>query len=184
MRHQCYLTKGVRATVEDERTNQRYSFYFEGGIRSYVRNLNFGKEPVGDGIFYVEKQVDDSMVEVALQYTESYSETIKAFANNVLNPDGGTHLTGFRAALTRVINDYARKNSLLKEKEDNLSGEDCREGITAVILVKLPCNVTSRWANLALSCTGYGQRPRGRTIPNGAARPVFCRAKWWQRISA
>ena len=78
------------------------------------------------------------MVEVALQYTESYSETIKAFANNVLNPDGGTHLTGFRAALTRVINDYARKNSLLKEKEDNLSGEDCREGITAVILVKLP----------------------------------------------
>jgi DNA gyrase subunit B len=138
LRHQCYLTKGVRATVEDERTNQRYSFYFEGGIRSYVRNLNFGKEPVGDGIFYVEKQVDDSMVEVALQYTESYSETIKAFANNVLNPDGGTHLTGFRAALTRVINDYARKNSLLKEKEDNLSGEDCREGITAVILVKLP----------------------------------------------
>jgi len=138
LRHQCYLTKGVRATVEDERTNQRYSFYFEGGIRSYVRNLNFGKEPVGDDIFYVEKQVDDSMVEVALQYTESYSETIKAFANNVLNPDGGTHLTGFRAALTRVINDYARKNSLLKEKEDNLSGEDCREGITAVILVKLP----------------------------------------------
>lgn len=138
LRHQAYLTKGIRATVEDERTQQRYSFYFEGGIRSYVRNLNFGKEPVGDDIFYVEKQVDDSMVEVALQYTESYSETIKAFANNVLNPDGGTHLTGFRAALTRVINDYARKNSLLKEKEDNLSGEDCREGITAVILVKLP----------------------------------------------
>ena len=138
LRHQSYLTKGVRATVEDERTNQRYSFYFEGGIRSYVRNLNYGKEPVGDDIFYIEKQVDDGMVEVALQYTESYSETIMPFANNVLNPDGGTHLTGFRAALTRVINDYARKNSLLKDKEDNLSGEDCREGITAVILVKLP----------------------------------------------
>lgn len=138
LRHQCYLTKGVRATLEDDRTGDRYAFYFEGGIKSYVHNLNFGKEPVGDDIFYVERQVEDSMVEVALQYTESYVETIKAFANNVLNPDGGTHLTGFRAALTRVINDYARKNSLLKEKEENLSGEDCREGITAVILVKLP----------------------------------------------
>ncbi len=138
LRHQCYLTKGVRATLSDERTGDRYAFYFEGGIKSYVHNLNFGKEAVGDDIFYVERQVEDSMVEVALQYTESYVETIKAFANNVLNPDGGTHLTGFRAALTRVINDYARKNSLLKEKEENLSGEDCREGITAVILVKLP----------------------------------------------
>lgn len=138
LRHQCYLTKGVRASVEDERTGERYAFYFEGGIQSYVRNLNFGKEPVGDDIFYVERQVEDGMVEVALQYTDSYVETIKAFANNVLNPDGGTHLTGFRAALTRVINDYARKNNLLKEKEENLSGEDCREGITAIILVKLP----------------------------------------------
>jgi DNA gyrase subunit B len=138
LRHQCYLTKGVRAMLSDERTGERYAFYFEGGIKSYVRNLNFGKEPVGEDIFYVERQVEDSMVEVALQYTESYVETIKAFANNVLNPDGGTHLTGFRAALTRVINDYARKNNLLKEKEENLSGEDCREGITAVILVKLP----------------------------------------------
>jgi DNA gyrase subunit B len=134
LRHQSYLTKGLRTFVHDERSGERYAFYFEGGIKSYVRNLNFGKEPVGDDIFYVERQVEDSMVEVALQYTESYVETIKAFANNVLNPDGGTHLTGFRAALTRVINDYARKNSLLKEKEENLSGEDCREGVTAVIL--------------------------------------------------
>jgi DNA gyrase subunit B len=138
LRHQCYLTKGVRATVSDERTNERYAFYFEGGIQSYVRHLNFGKEPVGEDIFYIERQVEESMVEIAMQYTESYVETIKTFANNVVNPDGGTHLTGFRAALTRVINDYARKNSLLKEKEENLSGEDCREGLTAVILVKLP----------------------------------------------
>lgn len=138
LRHQCYLTKGVRAEVHDERTGERYAFYFEGGIRAYVKHLNFGKEPVGDDIFYVERQVEDSMVEVALQYTESYVETIKTFANNVVNPDGGSHLTGFRAALTRVINDYARKNNLLKEKEENLSGEDCREGLTAVILVKLP----------------------------------------------
>lgn len=138
LRHQCYLTKGVKASLVDERSGERYAFYFEGGIQSYVRHLNYGKEPVAEDIFYVERQVEDSMVEVALQYTDSYVETIKAFANNVANPDGGTHLTGFRAALTRVINDYARKNGLLKEKEENLSGEDCREGMTAVILVKLP----------------------------------------------
>ena len=112
--------------------------YFEGGIKSYVKNLNVGKETLGDEVFYVEKRVDDSMVEVAIQYNDSYIETVRPFANNVLTPDGGTHLVGFRAALTRAINDYARKNSLLKEKEDNLSGDDIREGLTAVILVKLP----------------------------------------------
>lgn len=138
LRHQCYLTKGIRASVEDERTGERYTFYFEGGIQSYVRHLNYGKEAIGENAFYIERQVDDSMVEVAIQYTDSYNETIKTFANNVVNTDGGTHLTGFRAALTRVINDYARKNNLLKEKEENLSGEDCREGITAIVLVKLP----------------------------------------------
>lgn len=138
LRHQAYLTKGVYTTVYDERTKERQSFYFEGGIKSYVKNLNVGKEVLGDEVFYVEKQVEDSMVEVAVQYNESYIETVRPFANNVLTPDGGTHLVGFRAALTRVINDYARKNSLLKEKEDNLSGDDIREGLTAVILVKLP----------------------------------------------
>ncbi|MFZ1242688.1 MAG: DNA topoisomerase (ATP-hydrolyzing) subunit B [Candidatus Saccharimonas sp.] len=138
LRHQAYLTKGVYATVYDERTKQRQAFYFEGGIKSYVKNLNVGKEVLSDDIFYVEKQVNDSMIEVAVQYNDSYTETIRPFANNVLTPDGGTHLVGFRAAMTRVINDYARKNGLLKEKEDNLSGDDIREGLTAVILVKLP----------------------------------------------
>lgn len=138
LRHQAYLTKGVYVTVYDERTKDRQAFYFEGGIRSYVKNLNVGKDVLGDEIFYVEKQVDDSMIEVSVQYNDSYIETVKPFANNVLTPDGGTHLVGFRSALTRVINDYARKNSLLKEKEDNLSGDDIREGLTAVILVKLP----------------------------------------------
>jgi DNA gyrase subunit B len=138
LRHAAYLTKGIRTSLVDERTGQRYSFYFEGGIQSYVKHLNVGKEVVDDDIFYVDKEVHDSQVEIALQYTDAYTETIKAFANNVTNPDGGTHLTGFRAALTRVINDYARKNGLLKEKEENLSGEDTREGLTAVILVKLP----------------------------------------------
>lgn len=138
LRHAAYLTKGVRTFLQDDRTGKRYGFYFEGGIRSYVKHLNIGKDPVDEDAFYVDRQVKDAQVEIALQYTDSFSETIKAFANNVYNPDGGTHLTGFRSALTRVINDYARKTGLLKEKEENLSGEDCREGLTCVILVKLP----------------------------------------------
>lgn len=138
LRHQSYLTKGIKTTVIDERTGERQSFYFEGGIQSYVRHLNIGKEAVGDKVFYVEKQMDDVMVEVALQYNDTFNEVVKPFANNVLTPDGGTHLVGFRTALTRVINDYGRKQGLIKEKEENLSGEDCREGLTAVILVKIP----------------------------------------------
>ena len=138
LRHQAYLTKGVFVSVRDERTKERAAFYFEGGIKSYVKHLNIGKDIVSDSIFYVEKQIEDSMVEVAVQYNDTFVETVKPFANNVLTPDGGTHLVGFRSALTRVINEYARKNGLLKEKEDNLTGDDIREGLTAIILVKLP----------------------------------------------
>lgn len=138
LRHQAYLTKGVYVSVYDERTDDRAAFYFEGGIQSYVKHLNIGKDVVSDNIFYVEKQAEDSMVEIAIQYNDTFTELVKPFANNVLTPDGGTHLVGFRAALTRVINDYARKNSLLKEKEENLTGDDIREGLTAIILVKLP----------------------------------------------
>ena len=141
LRHSAYLTKGIRTSIRDERNEKNiksYSFYFEGGIKSYVMHLNLGKEVVDDDVFYVDKQVEDCQIEIAAQYTDSFSETIKQFANNVFNPDGGTHVTGFRSALTRVVNDYARKNGLLKEKEENLTGEDCREGLTCVILVKLP----------------------------------------------
>ncbi len=138
LRHQAYLTKGVRTSVVDERTGDRMSFYFEGGIQSYVKHLNIGKDVLSDEPFYIERQIEDSMVEVTVQYNDSFIEIVKPFANNVLTPDGGTHLVGFRAAMTRVINDYARKNSLLKEKEDNLGGDDIREGLTAIILVKLP----------------------------------------------
>jgi DNA gyrase subunit B len=138
LRHQAYLTKGVYVSVRDERTKERSAFYFEGGIKSYVKHLNIGKDVVSDSIFYVERQVEDSMVEVAVQYNETFVELVKPFANNVLTPDGGTHIAGFRSALTRVINDYARKSGLLKEKEENLTGDDIREGLTAVILVKLP----------------------------------------------
>jgi DNA gyrase subunit B len=138
LRHQAYLTKGVKTTVIDERTGENYSFYFEGGIQSYVRHLNIDKEVLGDQVFYVDKQVDETGIEIAIQYNDGFNENVKAFANNVYNADGGTHLIGFRTALTRVVNDYARKVGLLKEKEENLTGEDCREGLTAVILVKIP----------------------------------------------
>lgn len=138
LRHQAYLTKGVYTQVDDERTGERQAFYFEGGIQSYVKSLNVGKEVLSDQPFYVEKKVEDSVVEVAIQYNDSYNENVRAFANNVINPDGGTHVVGFRSSLTQTINEYARKNNLLKEKEDNLSGDDIREGLTAIILVKLP----------------------------------------------
>lgn len=138
LRHQAYLTKGIYVAVRDERSKERAAFYFEGGIQSYVKHLNIGKDVVDDSVFYVERQIEDSMVEIAVQYNDTFVETIKPFANNVLTPDGGTHLVGFRSALTRVINDYARKSGLLKEKEENLTGDDIREGLTAIILVKLP----------------------------------------------
>ncbi|MFI5240674.1 MAG: DNA topoisomerase (ATP-hydrolyzing) subunit B [Candidatus Saccharimonadia bacterium] len=138
LRHEAYLTKGVLTKIIDERTDQRYSFYFEGGIKSYVEHLNKNKEFLNDPPFYIEKTIKDCVVELAIQYNDSYTENVKAFANHIYNPEGGTHQEGFRRALTRVINDYGRKNGLLKESEENLTGEDCREGITAVISVKLP----------------------------------------------
>ncbi len=137
-RHQAYLTKGILISVNDERTGAHESFYFEGGIKSYVKRLNNGKELLSDDIFYVEKQVKEAEIEIALQYNDSFAEIMKPFANNVLTPDGGMHVVGFRTGLNRTINDYARKNGLLKEKEDNLSGDDIKEGLTAVVLVKLP----------------------------------------------
>lgn len=136
-RHQAYLTKGILITVTDERTGAHESFYFEGGIKSYVKRLNSGKELLTDDIFYVDRIVDGTGIEIALQYNDSFAETMKPFANNVLTPDGGMHVVGFRTGLTRTVNDYARKNGLLKEKEDNLTGDDIKEGLTAVILVKL-----------------------------------------------
>jgi DNA gyrase subunit B len=138
MRHAAYLTKGIRTSLIDEIKDETDEFHFEGGIASYVEHLNEVTKPIHEKIFYCEKQIDDTVVEVALQYNESFSENTKFFANNVFNPEGGSHMVGFRTALTKVINDYARKNNLLKEKEDNLTGDDVRDGLTAVILVKIP----------------------------------------------
>lgn len=138
LRHQAYLTKSVWTAIEDETTGRRYGFYFEGGIESYVRHLNRGKDLIHDVPFYVSKDVEEAKIEIAIQYADTFTDNVKAFANNIHTPEGGTAVTGFRAALTRVINDYARKQGLIKEKDENLTGEDVREGITAVISVKLP----------------------------------------------
>ncbi len=170
LRQQAYLTKGVKIKIFDERVKgkfQSYEFYFEGGIKSYVKHLNANNEAKHQTVFYVEKEIVPSrengnaegekkesegepapkkedkkplkpvVVEVALQYVDDYRESVFAFANNIHNPEGGMHLVGFRTALTRTLNNYARKNSLLKEKDDNLTGDDAREGLTAVISVKV-----------------------------------------------
>ncbi len=136
LRQQSYLTKGISMTIIDERTDQMYRFYFEGGIKAYVQHLNLKKDPIGE-VMYVEKDAPEGYIEIALQYSQAFSENIFSFANNIFTPEGGMHLTGFRSALTRTINAYARKHDLLKEKEENLSSDDVREGLTAVISVKL-----------------------------------------------
>jgi len=140
LRQQSYLTKAVTIKVSDRRKNHRkkdYQFYFEGGIKSYIKTLNRNKSIKNPTIFYVDKDINDSKVEIALQYNDEYNENVLPFANNIYNLEGGTHLIGFRTALTRTLNSYARSQKLLKDKDENLTGEDVREGLTAIISVKL-----------------------------------------------
>ncbi len=140
LRQQAYLTAGIHVVIIDERqgANVPHGFYFEGGVASYVRHLNERRESKQPNVFYVHKPVESLDVEVALQYTVEYNESMHCYANNIVNAEGGTHLAGFRAALTRVLNSYARDKGYLKDKDINLTGEDTREGLTAVISVKLP----------------------------------------------
>jgi DNA gyrase subunit B len=141
LRQQAYLTKGITINVIDERKDhspKKYRFYFEGGIKSYVKSMHRQKNVKHDTVFYIEKEVENCKVEVALQYNDEYNETSLPFANNIYNVDGGTHLIGFKTALTRTLNSYARNKNILKEKDENLTGDDVREGLTAVISVKLP----------------------------------------------
>ncbi|PIZ73918.1 DNA topoisomerase IV subunit B, partial [Candidatus Peregrinibacteria bacterium CG_4_10_14_0_2_um_filter_41_8] len=137
IRQQAYLTKGIQISIFDERTGQKNRFYFEGGLRSYVQHLNKTRESLTD-IFYIEKEVKEGVVEIAFQYTGDFQEHLFSFANNINTHEGGMHLTGFKSALTRTINNYARESEFLKDKDDNLSAEDVREGLTAIISVKLP----------------------------------------------
>jgi len=137
LRESAYLNKGLWIRLIDDRAERERSFYFEGGLVSFVRHLNRNKEPLHSRPIYVERRENSTTIEVALQYNDTYAENVFSFANNINTVDGGSHLTGFRAALTRSLNDYARRASILKDNDANLSGEDVREGLTAVISVKL-----------------------------------------------
>ncbi|CEP85744.1 DNA topoisomerase (ATP-hydrolyzing) subunit B [Paraclostridium sordellii] len=140
LRELAFLNKGVKIVLEDKREGQEKvkEFHYEGGIIEFVKHLNKTKTGIHPDIVYIEKKVKDYMVEVALQYTDGYTENIYSFANNINTHEGGTHLSGFKTAMTKVVNDYSRKNGILKEKDANLLGEDIREGLTAVISIKLP----------------------------------------------
>jgi len=137
LRELAFLNRGLRINLSDERNDKKQSFEYEGGIKSFVEHLNKNKGPLHD-VRYVVGKRGNIEVEVAFQYNEGYIENVLAYANNIHTVDGGTHLAGFRSALTRVLNNYAKKTGILKEAEANLSGEDVREGLTAVISVKIP----------------------------------------------
>ena len=137
LRESAYLTKGIWITLRDERNDRERSFYFEGGLVSFVRHLNRNKETLHSRPIYCERKDGSTTIEVALQYNDSYAENVLAFANNINTVDGGTHITGFRRALTRSLNDWAKRAGVLKESDGNLSGDDVREGLTAVVSVKL-----------------------------------------------
>jgi len=135
---QAYLTKGVIIEVKSELHGKSEKFHFEGGIRQYVEHLNEKNTKLNEPPFYVDKQIGDNRVEIALQYNNDFSEALYAFANNIYNAEGGTHVVGFRAALTRAVNAYAKKHNFVKEGGETLTGDDVREGLTVVISVKLP----------------------------------------------
>lgn len=137
LREYAYLTAGIRFEFIDDRNDINRTFYFEGGIKAYLRSLNRNKSVLNTHPFYVKRDIDEVSVEVAFQYNDSFAENVICFANHLKNSEGGTHLTGFRSALTRVINDYARTNNYLKEKDTGLTGDDLREGLAAVISVNL-----------------------------------------------
>lgn len=140
MREMAFLNKGVKLVLRDERGEKEREkvFKYDGGIIEMVKYLNKSKNPIVEDIIYIDEEKDGQEVEIALQYTDGYSENIISFANNIHTPEGGAHLSGFRTALTRIVNDYGRKNKILKDNEPNLSGDDAREGLTGVISVKLP----------------------------------------------
>ncbi len=139
LRQQAYLTRGVRMNFSDERGKEKvsYSFYFEGGVTSYVKYLTSGNTPRNPNVFGINSVKNDIAVEAAFQYTQEMECIEESFANNIYTPEGGTHLTGFRSALTRALNDYARREGFLKEKDENFTGEDVREGLTSVISIKI-----------------------------------------------
>ena len=140
LREMAFLTKGLKINLEDKREGkeQRESFHYEGGIKEFIAYLNKTKTALYDKIIYIEGNKDDIYVEVAMQHNDSYNELTLSFVNNINTPEGGMHLTGFKSAITKVFNDYARSNKILRDKEENLSGDDLREGLTAIVSIKIP----------------------------------------------
>ena len=140
LREMAFLTKGLKIVLKDKRPeeNVALTFHYEGGIREYVEYLNKSKEVLYPQVIYCEGKKGDVVVEVALQHNDSYNEGVYSFVNNITTPEGGTHLAGFRSALTKTFNDYARKNKLLKDSEQNLTGDDIREGLVAIVSIKIP----------------------------------------------
>lgn len=138
LRELAFLNKGIRIILNDERTEEREEFYYEGGLIEFVKYLGRNRTSLHEIPIYVEGEKDGIMVEVAMQYNDSYADYLHSFANNINTHEGGTHESGFKSALTRIINDYARKNSLLKESDSNFSGDDVREGLIAIVSVKIP----------------------------------------------
>jgi DNA gyrase subunit B len=140
LRELAFLNKGIKIVLEDirEEREKKKEFLYNGGLVEFIKHLNKSRSAIHDDIVYIEKQVNDYIVEIAMQYTDGYTENIHSFANNISTHEGGTHLSGFKAALTKVINEYSRKNNYIKEKDPNLLGEDIREGLTAIISLKLP----------------------------------------------
>jgi len=136
-REMAFVTRGVTIYFEDERSNKEMTFYFEGGITSFVRYLNRNRETLHPAV-YIEKEIEGIGIEAAIQYTDAFTESVYSFANTINTVDGGTHMTGLRSSLTRVINDYARKNGLLKDADPNFTGDDTREGLTAIVSIKHP----------------------------------------------
>ncbi len=172
LRQQAYLTRGIKIVITDERREEEYSqksysFYFEGGIKSYIKYLNERCSLKHKQIFYASKELENINVEIALQYIDDLQSKEISFANNIYTPDGGMHLTGFRTALTRALNDYARKNNFLKESEENLTGEDVREGLTAIISVKL------REAQFEGQTKAKLGNPEARTAVDGVMNEAF-----------
>ena len=139
LREMAFLTKGLKIILRDKRENQEKvkEFHYEGGIKEIVSYLNKGKTPIYDNILYFEGTKDNVYVEVAMQHNDAYNESVFSFVNNINTPEGGTHLAGYRNAITKTFNDYARENKLLKESDQNLSGDDIREGLTAIISIKI-----------------------------------------------
>lgn len=137
LRELAFLNKSVKINFIDKRSGKSENFYYEGGIKAFVEFLNRNKTPIHQNIVYFEGKRDDTVVELALQYTNDYSDNILAFANNINTHEGGTHLSGLRSALTRTVNEYARSQNMLKEKDENLTGDDIREGATAILSIKL-----------------------------------------------